>query len=119
MDWATRTSRPGSSCHRARCKATSRTYTPSLESPRAYNWSARPPGTSSGSTLPVGVVEQFGRAEHALDAHLDDDPARVDARGAVALGVAQLGVADRVRIVADGGLTLQGNPACAVDLTQH
>ena len=65
------------------------------------------------------AVQQVRRAEHPLDANLDHHPARVDPRRAVALGVAQFGVADGVGVGVDRGAALQGQPAGAVDLAEH
>ena len=57
--------------------------------------------SSARHAVSVAAVEQIRRAQHPLDPHLDHHAARVDPRRAVALGVAQLGVAHRVRVGAD------------------
>ena len=65
------------------------------------------------------AVQQVRRAQHPLDPHLDDHAARVDPRRAVALGVSQFGVADRVGVGVDRRAALQRQPARAVDLAEH
>ena len=69
--------------------------------------------------LLLGAVEQVRRAQDTLDTHLDHHAARVDPRGAVALGVAQFGVADGLGIGVHAGLAFQRQPPRAVDLAEH
>lgn len=51
--------------------------------------------------------------------HLDDDTLGIDARGAVALGVAQLSVTHGRRIPVYAGFALEREPPGAVDLGEH
>ena len=61
------------------------------------------PGDRRGG-LVLAAVQQVRRAQHPLDPYLDDHPPRVDPRRAVALGVSQFGVADRVGVGVDAAL---------------
>src|SRR4051794_12404648 len=58
-------------------------------------------------------------AEDPVDGDLDDHPRRVGARLAVALGVAALGLGDRLVLVADHRTALEGQPPSPLDLADR
>src|SRR5919107_3590726 len=78
--------------------------------------------TSVGRSTPVRSTAggsggtASGVAEDAVDGDLDDHPRRVHPRLAVALGVATLGLGDRLVLVADDGGALERHPAASLDL---